>query len=412
MLGIDIDPVSLDMARVNLVVRGIGHFDLRAENFLLAEIPERPSAVICNPPYSRHHSIPSEDKARIHAAIEERLGIRVSRLAGLHALFLLRALEIVKDGGRLAFITPAEWLDVNYGRAIKEFALERSHVEAIVLWKNDHLVFDGVLTTAAITLFRSDPRPGPTRIVQLPRSGKPSVEEVIAAATGHETGLQVREVELDVDAKWSQPIRRRRRTRGKKLRDLARVRRGIATGRNSFFVLSETDRRRHGLKRNDLLPCITTPRLIPADELSKADLEGLDPGVPRWVVNCRLPQAEATEDPLGRYLRWGKEELKVHEGYLASRRKPWYGLEERPRSPILFTYMNRRQPRFIRNRAEAVPLNTFLIIEPSGDVDADHLWRMLQGDHFMGQLDDAKRIYGGGLWKVEPRELSELRILF
>ena len=105
--------------------------------------------------------------------------------------------------------------------------------------------------------------------------------------------------------------------------------------------------------------------------------------VSRWVLDCHSEHAEHGEDALGRYLRFGKQALQANEGYLASRRKPWYGLERRENSPILFTYMNRERPRFIRNRAAAVPLNTFLIIEPSDTIDVEHLWQTLRSQHFM-----------------------------
>ena len=409
MLGLDVDPVSLEMARVNLLVRGIDNHTLRRSNFLLTNLRERPDALICNPPYSRHHSIPADEKETIHAGFEQRLGLRLSRLAGLHALFLLRSLEIIRDGGRLAFITPAEWLDVNYGRAIKRLVLERGHIDAIVLWEQDHLFFDGVLTTAAITLFRAGTGTGPTRFIRLPRRRRLSVEEVIAAAQGERTRLRVTEVDLSADAKWSQPTKPRS-ARGTPLREIARVRRGIATGCNRFFVLSEAARREHGLKTSDLRPCITTPRLVLSDELTRADLKRIPDDVSRWVLDCHSEHAEHGEDALGRYLRFGKQALQANEGYLASRRKPWYGLERRENSPILFTYMNRERPRFIRNRAAAVPLNTFLIIEPSDTIDVEHLWQTLRSQHFMRQLVGARRNYGGGLWKVEPRELGELRV--
>lgn len=408
MLGLDVDPVSLEMARVNLLLRGIDNCALRRGNFLLGTLRERPDALTCNPPYSRHHSIPSAGKEAIHAGFEKRLGLRLSRLAGLHVLFLVRALEVIRQDGRVAFITPAEWLDVNYGRAIKRFVLERARVEAIVLWEHDHLFFDGALTTAAITLLRAGPGDGPTRVIRLPRR-PPAVEEVIATIQGERTRLRAADVELAADAKWSQPVRRRV-SRGTALRELARVRRGIATGCNRFFVVSEAARREHGLKPSYLRPCITTPRLVPGEELSLADLKRMPDDVARWVLDCHDNEAERRDDPLGLYLRWGKDELQAHQGYLASRREPWYGLERRAESPILFTYMNRERPRFIRNRAGAVPLNTFLIVEPHEGVNRDRLWLALNTEHVMRQFASVRRNYGGGLWKIEPRGLGELRV--
>lgn len=409
LLGLDIDPVSLEMARVNLLLRSIAHCSLRQANFLLASLRERPDALTCNPPYSRHHAIPVADKEAIHAGFEKRLGLRLSRLASLHVLFLVRALEVIRDAGRLAFITPAEWLDVNYGRAIKRFVLDRAHVEALVLWEHDHLFFNGALTTAAITLLRvGTPAPGPTRVVRLPRR-PPEVEEVLTAIAGERTKLRVDEVELTADTKWSRPVGRRAR-RGTPLRELARVRRGIATGCNRFFVASERLRRERGLELAYLRPCIATPRLVSGDELTLHDLRRLPDEVPRWVLDYREPGAERRDDALGKYLRSGMSAHQAHAGYLASRREPWYALERRETSPILFTYMNRERPRFIRNRAGAVPLNTFLIVEPHEGANADQVWRALNAEHVMRQLVGARRNYGGGLWKLEPRELSDLRL--
>jgi len=409
MVGLDIDPVSLEMARLNLLMRGVPNVTLSQRNFLLDRLPRRPDAVICNPPYSRHHSVPAAEKQAIHAGFEARLGLRLSRLAGLHVLFLVRALEAVRKGGRLAFITPAEWLDVNYGQEIKRFVLERAQVEAVVLLKDDHLLFDGALTTAAITFMRAGAASSdPTRVVRMPRR-LPEVEQALAAVRGEEQGLRTEELRLTDRMKWSRPVRRRG-SRGVPLGELASIRRGVATGCNRFFVVSEQTRRKRGLERSGLLPCVTSPRLIAGNELTAADLESLGDDVPRWLLDERDPAAEAGKDAVGRYLRWGKRVHKAHQGYLANTRTPWYALEQRPQSQILFTYMNRDRARFIRNGAGAVPLNTFLIVEPAAGVDADELWEVLLSAHVERQVKQARRNYGGGLWKVEPRELGQIRV--
>jgi adenine-specific DNA-methyltransferase len=411
VLGIDADPNCLAMAEVNLELRGIEERSLLHRNFLLDDIGECPDALICNPPYSRHHTIPAEEKAAIHEGFDRRLGLRLSRLAGLHVLFLLRALELTAPGARIAFITPAEWLDVNYGRAVKQFVLRHAHVDALVILRDDHLLFDGALTTAAITLLRKrmdgESSQEPTKIVHLP-GDLPDGTRVLAALRGEKTSLKVDEATLGYELKWSRrPVGVRR---GRPLGELARVRRGVATGCNRFFVISEAMRRERGLELDVLRPCITTPRLLERLEFDQVDLDALDDDVPRWIIDCCDPAAEGSNAPIGEYLRWGRDSLQASAGYLASRRTPWYSLEQRAESPILFTYMNRQQPRFIRNRAGAVPLNTFLIVEPIAGVDSNQLWQALNDHAFIEQLRDARRSYGGGLWKIEPKELEALTL--
>lgn len=411
MLGLDIDPLSLTMARLNVELRdpdGRVRLDLMRRDFLTGSLAARPDAITCNPPYSRHHAIPSDQKEAIHAGFEARLGRRFNRLAGLHVLFLVRALEVARPGARIAFITPADWLDVGYGRHVKRFVLERAYVDSIVLFDEDHLFFDGAITSAAITFIRKEPSAGrATRIVRLPRELPPR-RQVLAAVKGTSGALAAEEIELAVERRWGRV--HRQISRGTRLGDLARVRRGLATGCNRFFALSEETRRQFGIDKADLRPAITSPRLVSGTELTRAILGSLPDDQARWVLDRRDPEAEKGDFPIARYLRWGRKHLQANSGYLASNRRPWYALEKRGDCPILFSYMNRENPRFIRNRAQAVPLNTFLIVEPKDGIDPDELCAALNSRFVLDQLTHDRRNYGGGLWKLEPREVEELRV--
>ncbi len=120
LLGLDIDPLALAMAKATRDVRRIKKLELRHADF-----PARRSTSSghrrssCNPPYTRHQDIPANLKSVIHDGSRSRLGRSFSRLASLHVLFLLRALEVADDDARIAFLTPAHWLDMNYAREIK-----------------------------------------------------------------------------------------------------------------------------------------------------------------------------------------------------------------------------------------------------------------------------------------------------
>jgi len=336
------------------------------------------------------------------------LGLRLSRLTGLHALFLVRALEIGDDNARLAFIAPADWLNTHSGEAVKRFVFDLAQVEAVVIFNSADVVFAGVRTRPAVLLLRKGEEGKPTHILRLAANRPKDPDAALAALAGEDTGLKGRRLRLTSAQKWADP-RPRRRTAGRRLGEVARVRRGIATGRNRFFVLSEADRRKHLLRKSDLRACLSSPRLFAGTEIDEAAIHSLPGDTPRWIINARDPDAEECDDALGRYLRRGRA-MGAADTYLASWRKPWFAPEHRASCPILFPYMNSTRPRFIRNRSEAVPLNTFLIIEPGVGLDADALWRALNEKRVIAQLRSLGRDYGDGMWKLEPSELARLRV--
>ena len=403
MLGIDVDPFAIAMAAANRDVRGIKSLELRIGDFLVDNMDERPEAVLCNPPYTRHHALDGSYKAAIHRGFERRLGRRFSQLASLHVLFLVRALEVSSDNARLAFITPSHWLDMNYAREVKKVVLGQAHVEAILSFATDHPVFEHALTTASITLISKGVEDGSTRVI---RADSSSADALAAQLEDPEVGERVF---LTSSRKWSRLNTPSEAASKLRLGDFARIRRGVATGFNSFFVLSERQRRDLQLDASSVRPCVASPRHFAVDQIDLAVLDSLPDTTARWLLR---PTQQRQRGPLARYLDHGDRVLGVRERRIVKQREQagrrWFEVEADVTAPILFTYFNRSRARFVRNRAEAVPLNTWLVIEPKAGVDPDALFDLLRSDEVSERVSDDRRIYGKGLWKLEPSELKDL----
>jgi len=413
-VGWDVDELCVLMGALNMRLRQVPGYSIERANFLLDNdalkqaglLDDPPDATICNPPFSRHQLLDAATKDAIHRNLQEVHGIEVSRRAGLHALFLVRALALAAPGGRLAFITPAGWLDADYGQAVKAYIDRHASLEAMVIFGERKFFFDGAQTTAAITLLKNEPCDAPTRLIRL-GAELPEIDEVLGTVRGAKTDIKVQETVLRPAARWSRPSVRL--PQGTPLEELALVRRGIATGHNRFFVISESRRSDLGLREHDLLPCLYRPRVVPELEIGKRDLDALDDDVPRWLLNAASDQKESNDDPLGRYLKTGLE-LGVNKRYLARKRKCWFRLEQRGNCEIVLPYMHRNTAWFIRNRAGAVPLNTFHVIEPYDPEQADQLWEALNELTVLRQLRRLGREYGNGLWKIEPGDLRRVRV--
>jgi adenine-specific DNA-methyltransferase len=399
--GMDIDPQMIEMAEVTARVRQVRNLKVDVSNFLVDDVVVQPDAVICNPPYTRHHSLSGVQKQQIYEGFKDRLGIDLSHLSSLHVLFLVRAIEISGDQARLAFLTPANWLDMNYAESVKEYLLEHAHVTAIVNFPATEIVFDHATTTAAITLIEKggDPRQ-PTRILHS-RSSRP--EDIQMVLDDPNAGIEVR---LGSERKWSRPSAKL--LAGPRLEEVAHITRGVATGYNEFFVISEAERMQLNISRHHFVPCLPSPRKLGVTTVRSATLDSLPETVPRWLLTPRKPFPSALE----RYLRSGA--LEAQNRTLVQQRisagREWYQVRLGVDAPIVMTYLNKGAPRFLHNQAGAIPLNNWLMIRPRKGVRLNELLDVLRRPSVVSALRSQSRVYGDGLWKVEPRELRNVRL--
>jgi hypothetical protein len=107
-------------------------------------------------------------------------------------------------------------------------------------------------------------------------------------------------------------------------------------------------------------------------------------------------------------MQYGLAEYDLLERHLINQRvkagRKWWTAEI-VSAPILFSYFNRPHGRFVRNHIDAVPLNNWLAIQPKDGVDADELFAVLQENSVAERLAEHSRLYGNGLWKLEPGDL-------
>jgi len=141
-----------------------------------------------------------------------------------------------------------------------------------------------------------------------------------------------------------------------------------------------------------------------------------------YLLDCPLNAEEVLRlsVPLARYLETGRE--KASQTYICSRRIPWYSQERRPPAPFVCTYMGRglqdraRPFRFILNNSNATALNVYLMLYPkpflaralqSDPQLATAVWQVLNEISPETLLGEG-RVYGGGLYKMEPKELANV----
>ena len=392
--------------------------EVRLEDFTLARPPETSeqfNLLICNPPYVRHHHIASADKQRLQARTRLACGVGMNGLAGLYCYFLGMSHAWLADRGVAGWLIPSEFMDVNYGASVKRYLLDSVTLLHIHRFDPHEVQFGDALVSSAVVWFRKE-KPPFNHTVRFTYGGSlqhPTLDRRAPVSS------------LRRDPKWTRyPMTEQyHETHAPVLADFFKIQRGLATGNNNYFILSSEEIKRRKLPMPAFRPILPSPRYIADDEIA-ADDEG-KPVLERrlFVLDCRLAEAEVERryPTLWTYLAEGKAQ-GVAARYLCRHRTPWYRQETRPAAPFVCTYLGRsntaraRPFRFILNNSQATAANVYLMLYPKRSLDTAmsqdaalkrRLWKALNNIRPQVMLGEG-RVYGGGLYKLEPKELGNI----
>ena len=357
--------------------------------------PSPRTLFIGNPPYVRHHRLGPQWK-RWLSETAARMGLTASGLSGLHVHFFLATATLATKGDLIAYITAAEWLDVNYGRLVRDLFAGPLGGRRLVVVEPQARPFPDAATTAVVSYCAPGTR---SKSVKVKRAL--TIEELCDLNANR----LIRRERLAGEARWSHL------TRGSvalpeghvELGELCRVHRGQVTGANDVWIAGPHSA---GLPDKVLFPSVTKAR-----ELFAAGLYLDDPTRLRNIIDLPAdldeldgPDRRAVEV----FLKYAKSR-GVDLGYVASNRRAWWSVSLREPAPILATYMARRPPTFVRNLAAARHINIAHGLYPRDSLSTATMDALTA---YLASTVSTRhgRTYAGGLTKFEPREMERLLV--
>ncbi|HMG32386.1 MAG TPA: N-6 DNA methylase [Blastocatellia bacterium] len=268
IFGIDRSADAIDKARItgaSVFKSDFFHFQPHAPFPLVFD------AIIGNPPYIRQEVMTRSDKSRVAKLLEMDRRCdpliawpRFSGRSDAYVFFFAHATRFLREGGRLAFLTSASWLDVGYGRPLREFLLRNFRILAVIESAVERFFGDASINTIVTVLERatdSDARnEHSVTFAQLLQPVGPNPAELVSEidSLGHSRSSDalririVKQAELEsCSGGWGKYLRAddlffnilRRGARLTPLKELARVRFGVKTGANEFFYVRPSDGR-------------------------------------------------------------------------------------------------------------------------------------------------------------------------
>jgi hypothetical protein len=367
--GVEIDAAAAATAQGELAAQGC-HAHLLVEDFFALhpgqsvtgldgtaiELPQAFDCIVGNPPYTRSEWLAQvtdepgyRDRLIEQVTAEFEGPIRINKRAGLHTYFFLHGFKFLRPGGRFGFVASNSWLDVDYGRGLKEFLLGHFRILAIIESATEQWFESARVNTCLVILERCDepgdrahnqirlarlrrplaelisgPRDSPRRAVDVENL----VMRLLPGDSRGSADLAVRVLqqdELDAGAKWGPLLRApevyflgQRAPKTTAVSEVASVCRGQTTGANSFFYLRDHDVQRWGIEDRFLQPLLKSPKEVDRLCIQAADLE-------QRVLMVDSDAVALANTRVHEYLRWGEAQA-IHRRSTCARRSPWYAL--------------------------------------------------------------------------------------
>lgn len=364
--------------------------------------------IIMNPPYIRHRELKGHERVREEVSLAS---FPIPKSANLYVDFVAKACSMLAPGGRGAFLIPAEWMSANFSTGLKTYLLDRNLLRGLVTFSHCSQVFDGALTTASVLLVENGGSMDSVSSHFLQSVGADKTPTSLADLRRSFPARDIAVERLRQAAKWEPLLRGDQLEMPEgwtSLGELAQTRRGIATGSNGFFLISERRRRELEIQAGHAKPCVGRANDVLGLVFETGDFEELrDDGANVWLLDFTRNLTDAET----RYIQAGEAE-GLPKRYLLKCRSPWFSMEKCDPAPIWAGVFGRGDLRFVHNVAGVRSLTNFHCVVPrfAGATRHKALVALLNCREVRDLMAAHRRGYGGGLGKFEPNDLKAIPI--
>ncbi|WP_321469254.1 N-6 DNA methylase [Halarcobacter sp.] len=375
------------------------------EDYLYADWQKKFDFVIANPPYFKH--IHMKNKDYIRKIFEKETNFKFSSSTNIYCWFLIKSISQLSNKGKLCFIIPSDFLNANYGIKIKEFLLKNNILERIIRFDFKTELFDDAITTSCILFINKN------KIEK-----KVDFTTILNINDINKKYSELDSIEYNIDAldckkKWRNYFDKPKNLLYQNLtqfNNIGKVKRGIATGDNDFFIFTKSKAKELNIGNECLIPCICKASYM-------KDIKVLNDN----IINTFIKENEemflfnglkASSTAELNYIKQA-EEKEINKKYLLSKRKPWFKLENKASADFLVSVLNRTKLNFILNNTNIINLTCYhgLYLNENLKIYKDLLFLYLNSNTAYELFTLEKREYGSGLIKFEPNDINNSYIL-
>jgi len=416
--GFELDDAEAIKAARRAKDLGLHHATVRPEDFLgwairnMAKGGERFDAIVGNPPFVRYQFLPPEFQVRA-ATIFDELGLKFTKHTNAWVSFILASMSLLRPGGRLAMVVPAEIIHVTHAQSLRSYL--GKECRRLVIIDPEELWFDGTLQGAVILMAekRSSSKQKAEGLGMVPVRGREFLRRSPAELFAEPQSINGK----TVAGKWTRALldletrelfdELEGHSEIHRFDDIARVDVGIVTGANKFFLVSDDTVKAYGLSKY-AHPMFGRsehcPGIIYDERQHAANAEKGSPTNFLWFDDAPNKMASRALQ----YIEMGEKE-DLHTRYKCRIRAPWFKVPSVYSTEVGMLKRCHDTPRLILNKLGAYTTDTAYRIRT----------REGEGERLVGcfinpltalSAELEGRHYGGGVLELIPSEIERLLI--
>lgn len=407
--AIELDTIEADKVRAkykafdNITVENQDFFEFYNANCHKAGY----DLIFGNPPYIRYQYL-TENQRESLSKIMISHGLKSNKLINAWVGFLVACTHLLNNTGRIAFVIPAEILQVAYAEDLRLFLSNQFSRITIITFKK--LVFPEIEQEVVVFIGEKGGEEKGIRIVEL--NDLSDFDSIDLHSNGYQKMQHVRE-------KWTKYFTTteeieiiqhlKKDKRFAPFSSFGTINVGVTTGHNEYFSVDSKTNEEYSLDE------VTLPLIgrsshargiyFTAENWKKNTDEGKKA---RLLVFPNQP-VDKFNSKQQEYIAMG-EKNAVNKGYKCSIREHWYVVPSIWIPDAFFLRRNNLYPKFVINKCGAISTDTMHRMKLTDGIDAEIILLSYYNSISFAFTEICGRSYGGGVLEILPSEMANIML--
>ena len=361
--------------------------------------------IIGNPPYISKKNMSKELKEQSEKVLE-CFGLAKDLFQNIWVPFILSSINMLDKDGRIFFILPFEFLQVQYAEKLRTFLETKFNIIEIITFEEQ--IFEGIEQDICLLYLEND-KVGSPYIMYKTLNNPSDQDEKFKSIIMRNKPLK----------KWSNCILNDNETENlfrmankyKKVSEFGDISPGIVTGANAFFIISKDELCKLNMDKNTCLSIISKSKDVKNCLIfNKEDYNRLfAENAKVTMLNLNGTEEKSFSYKLVEYLKQGKEK-KINERYKCSIRNRWFDVPVIRKGTVCFFKRYSLVPRIIVNEANVHTTDIAYNIRLKEQYDSSSFAFCFYNSLTLALCEYEGRFYGGGVGELVPNEFKGLSI--